>query len=120
MILTSILIGGSIAFVPALPWYRLGDNFQTASAILLLPGYLIDYVATGPHGMVIQRIVAMNCIIYPSVIYWFVDGVPTVDDAREGPMAAVERFLDLDPGFERDYTREVAPSFNPGSWLKRK
>lgn len=49
-----------------------------------------------------------------------VDGVPTVDDAREGPMAAVERFLDLDPGFERDYTREVAPSFNPGSWLKRK
>jgi len=71
MILTSIVIGDSIAFIPVLPWSRLGDGFQTASAILLLPGYLIDYVATAPHGMVIERIIAMNCVIYPCLIYWF-------------------------------------------------
>jgi cephalosporin hydroxylase len=48
------------------------------------------------------------------------DGVPTFEDLRTGPMAAVERFLDLNTDFERDYSREVAPSFNHGAWLRRK
>ena len=48
------------------------------------------------------------------------DGVPTIQDLRTGPMAAVEQFLAINKDFERDYSREVVPSFYHGGWLRRK
>jgi len=67
----SILIGGGVAFVPWLPWYRLGDGVQTAVSVLLLPGFLIDYLFTGQNGMNINRITALNCVIYSAAVYVF-------------------------------------------------
>ncbi len=66
---TSTLIGCAVAFVPWLPWYRLGDRAQTGVSLLLLPGLSIDYLCTGQDGMDINRITGMNCIIYSGVIY---------------------------------------------------
>jgi hypothetical protein len=65
----SILIGCAIAFVPWLPWYRLGDRAQTGVSLLLMPGLSIDYLCTGQNGMNISRITAMNCIIYAVAVY---------------------------------------------------
>ncbi len=51
------------------------------------------------------------------------DGVPSYEGNYVGPMAAVERFLELDGGkeFSRDLSREpFLMTFNPGGWLRRK
>jgi len=50
------------------------------------------------------------------------DGIPLYPDFGPGPMAAVEEFLETDPGssFEVDRSREAfVMTFNPGGWLKR-
>lgn len=65
---TSILIGCAIAFVPWLPWYRLEGRVQTGIAFLLIPGFSIDYLRTGQNGLDINRITAMNCVIYSVAI----------------------------------------------------
>ena len=70
-VVISILIGSAMAFVPWSPWYRLGDRVQTVFAFLMAPGFSIDYLCTGQNGMNINRITAMNCVIYSGAIYLF-------------------------------------------------
>lgn len=52
-----------------------------------------------------------------------IDALGTQPGIEAGPTAAIEEFLDSEPGkdFERDLTREAfVLTFNPGGWLQRR
>ncbi len=49
-----------------------------------------------------------------------INGNPVLPDFGEGPREAVDQFLNSNPGFERDLSREkFFLTFNPGGYLRR-